>query len=187
MEFQVYRDKLSQLSIRLNFMVVISLGLMLSNICLVSLAWYTSIHQKTMVTPFSGKGGYLASDSSVDANYLLSMAENFIYLRLNTTPGSIEHQHNMILKHVDSKNFSRLREVLLRERLAIKKGNVSSVFAIKKIRSMPNDMAVVVSGTLRRWVGSRELEPAQRRYRIDFQYNLGMLLIENFSQIKEDS
>lgn len=185
MEYQAYESKLSKLSARFNLMVSLVFFLMVSNSLLAGLCWYTSIHQKTEVTPFSGNNGYLKSASDVDGHYLSLMSENFIYSRLNVTPETVDANHKRLLSFVNSENFSEMLKLLQKEANLIKNKKISSVFHIAQIRSNPANLTVDVTGILKRHVGLRELKDEKTTYQIQYQYRLGRLSIVRFSQMKE--
>ena len=70
MNISIYKNKLYSASQRLNLMTCLVFFLGVSNIMIGGLAWYTSIHQKTYVTPFFGGNGFNVSDGAVDSNYI---------------------------------------------------------------------------------------------------------------------
>lgn len=185
MEHKTYESKLSKLSARFNLMVFIVFLLLISNGLLAGLCWYTSIHQKIEVTPFSGSNGYIKSDSAVDAHYLSLMTENFIYSRFNITPETVDANYKRLLGFVDSSNYAVMLKALHKEAGIIKKKQMSGVFNITSINSNPKRLSVDVSGVLSQRVGIRALKDERATYRIQYRYKLGKLSIIKFSRIKE--
>ena len=121
MDFSVYQNRLSKLSARFNLMVALVFGLLIANILLSGLAWYTSLHQRMLVTPFESSAGFANSDSTVDPKYLSMMSENFIYSRLNVTPETITSAHKRLLSFVDGSRYNTIQATLAHEEQAVQK------------------------------------------------------------------
>ena len=105
MEFKVHQHRLTQLSSRLNWVVMLTLGLVVSNLMMVGLVCYTTLHRRIEITPFFGNMRYEKSDTALDASYLRLMSENFLYARLNVTPEIVKRHHQHLLKFVDASHF----------------------------------------------------------------------------------
>lgn len=185
MDFSVYQNRLSQLSARFNLMVTLVFGLLIANVLLVALAWYTSVHQKVLVTPFESNSGFANSDTFVDSHYLSAMSENFIYSRLNVTPSTVSAQHERLLKFVDGADYGAFESVLLKEAKAIQKHTISSDFVITNMQLEPNALKARVTGVLERHVGNRALSPSRRTYELTYRYRFARLSILSFNLIKE--
>lgn len=187
MKIQIYKTKLQSMSHKINLLTCLVFFLGVSNIMLGGLAWYTSIHQKTYVTPFFGGNGFKVSDGAVDSNYINMMSENFVYAMLNVTPKTVSHQHELILKYVSPSVYSAFRESLLNQEKRIKSKELSSQIEITKIRSNPQTLKSVVTGELSRMVGTRKLKQEQVNYLLAFDYSLGRLSIKAFKPLKGHS
>lgn len=185
MDFSIYQNRLSQLSARFNLMVFLVFGLLVSNLLLCTLAWYTNVHQRTLVTPFEGGTGFVHSDSTVDPRYLSLMSENFIYSRLNVTPETVTAQHARLLMFVDGSQYGSMQSKLLKEADVIQKNKISSDFIITDMRLEPRALKANVTGILNRHVGSRELNTSRRIYELTYHYRFGRLSIVSFSLKKE--
>ena len=185
MDFSVYQTRLSQLSARFNLMVALVFGLLLANILLSALVWYTSLHQRMLVTPFENAAGFSNSDSTVDTRYLTMMSENFIYSRLNVTPETVIAQHQRLLMFVDGSHYGVMQSMLALEATAIQKHKLSSDFIITDMPLEPGALKVRVTGILNRHVGSRALDPARITYELTYRYRFGRLSIVRFSKVKE--
>ena len=184
MEFRITESRLSQLSARLNLMVVLVLGLMLSNIILSYLALHALTHQKREVVPFGANNGYVISDTSVDEHYLNLMAQNFVYSRLNVTPQNISHNHEMLLGYVDSSIYPEFNKTLFQEEEVIKNKKIASSFDIINVQSDPEQLISLVQGNLKRYVGYRALKEEEKNYRIQYRYRQGKLSIVSFAEVK---
>ena len=185
MDFSVYQTRLSQLSARFNLMVALVFGLLFANILLSALVWYTSLHQRMLVTPFESTSGFSNSDSTVDTRYLTMMSENFIYSRLNVTPETVTAQHNRLLTFVDGSHYGVMQAKLALEATAIQKHKLSSDFIITDRQFEPRALTARITGILNRHVGTRALEPARITYELTYHYRFGRLSIVRFSKVKE--
>lgn len=185
MDFKSYQSRLSQLSARLNLMVVLVFGLLVSNVlqsCFLFHAWN---HHTIEVTPFSGAPSYLKSASSVDGHYLSLMAENFINERLNVTPETVDANHQRLLSYVNHLLYTQMLRHLTNEAKVIKAKRMSSIFYIDKNKANPHELTVVVSGILRRFVGLQALNDERKTYLLRFKYIDSRLSIVQFSVLED--
>jgi conjugal transfer pilus assembly protein TraE len=185
MDFSVYQNQLSKVSARFNLMVALVFGLLIANILLSALAWYTSIHQRMLITPFEGGAGFSNSDSNVDPKYLSMMSENFIYSRLNVTPQTIGSAHKRLLTFVDGSRYAAIQSTFAREEEAVKKNTISSDFIITNIQLDSRALKATITGILHRAVGGRELKSAHMTYELTYRYRFGRLSILSFTKVKE--
>ena len=185
MDFSVYQNRLSQLSARFNLMVALVFGLLAANFLLVALVWYTSLHQRTLVTPFEGGTGFANSDSAVSPKYLSMMSENFIYSRLNVTPETVASTHKRLLMFVDGSRYGAMQSILAHEAAVVQKNKISSDFIITDMQLDPRALKATVTGVLNRFVGSRDLKSARISYELTYRYRFGRLSILSFVKVKE--
>lgn len=185
MDFKVYQGQLSRLSDRLNLMVFLVFGLLVSNVllsCFVYRAWNA---RTVEITPFSGSPGYLKSASTADSHYLSLMAENFVNERLNVSPETVDANHKRLLSFVDSAQYAEVSAQLTREAGVIRAKKISSAFDITQIRTDTGQMTAVVSGVLKRFVGLRALSEERKSCQLRFHYRNGRLSIAQFVILKE--
>ncbi len=183
MEFRTYQNRLSQLSARFNLMVFLVFGLLIANVLLVCLAWFTTYHQTIEVTPFFGGEGYRKSAASLDAHYVELMSENFVYSRLNVTPETVSSNYQRLSTYVDAGSFSEMMKRLDIEAEIIKTKKISSTFTITGIKLDMNNLTADVSGVLQRHVGLREISPENLTYHLAYRYQLGHLNLLKFTKI----
>ncbi|CDZ79400.1 conjugal transfer pilus assembly protein TraE [Legionella massiliensis] len=185
MDFKPYQSRLSQLSARFNLMVALVFGLLLSNILLACFVFKAWNHHSIEVTPFSGAPAYLKSASEVDGHYLSLMAENFVNERLNVTPETVTANHQRLLAYVSHQSYPQLLRRLTNEAKIIKAKKMSSIFYVDTNKANPHKLTVVVSGTLKRFVGLHALNDERKTYVLQFHYNDSRLSIVKFSQLLE--
>ncbi len=180
MEFETAKTKLQVLSGRLHYLLLISLGLLISNIFLVLTVGWSFSHQKRVVVPIEFKQPFVASDSTVDASYLRQMALFFIAERLNVTPTNINQSHNLILQYTDSKFYHDFLGILDKEKQAIITQDISSVFYPEEVIPNAKELNVLIKGTLAHWVGGTPITPIKKNYVIKFSYKSGNLKVVSF-------
>jgi conjugal transfer pilus assembly protein TraE len=185
MDFRVHQHKLSQTATRLNLMVTLVFGLLITNVLMGSLAWYTCVHQRIEITPFFGSSSYLKSESNVDVHYLSLMSENFIYSRLNVTPETVVANHKRLLSFVDASQYALFGRVLSKEAQLIQGRHISSHMDITGITADSRTLSCVITGVLKRYVGLRALPDESITYTLRYRYAQGRLLIESFTHKQE--
>jgi hypothetical protein len=78
MEYETAQTKLKILSSRLHYLLLVSIGLLISNIFLVWLVGWSFAHQKRTIVPAEIRQAFTISNSVVDASYLRQMALFFV-------------------------------------------------------------------------------------------------------------
>ena len=182
MDIKIARSHLEKLSGRFNMLMVLSAGLLLANIGLVFLLWWSMIHQETVIVPVTTKASFSVSASSVDASYLRQMSLVFLNDRLNITPASVDENGRLLLGYIAPEFYHEMSSVLASEAKMIKQDKVSSVFYPGFIKVYPKQLAVEVKGVLKRWVGERSLPDVKKDYVIAYHYGYGKLSIKSFAE-----
>ena len=185
MKYEAAVAKLRLLSERLNYMFLVSLGLLISNIFLIWLVSWSFVHQKRTVVPAEIRQPFSISDTAVDASYLRQMALLFTAQRLNISPTNVAQNHGFILQYTDPKYYHDFVAVLNAEKQEVTKQNISSVFYPEEIIPDVNKMNILIKGTLARWVGSLGLPQVKKYYLITFSYNSGNLKVLSFAEKTE--
>jgi conjugal transfer pilus assembly protein TraE len=187
MEYKTAISKLKLLSGRLNYMLLMSVGLLISNIFLIWLTTWSLMHQKRTIVPAEIRQPFTISDAVVDASYLRQMALLFATQRLNITPSAINHNHSIILQHVDPRFYHDFVGILDKERQEVTDQNISSVFYPEEIIPNTKNLSVILKGTLARWVGALTLPPVKKSYIVSFSYKSGELKVLSFAEKLEDT
>ena len=185
MNFSAHQHKLAQLASRFNLMVALAFGLLLTNILMGSLAWYMGVHQRIEVTPFTGSSSYVKSDAEVDVHYLTLMSENFIYSRLNVTPETVAANHKRLLAYVDAAHYGAFSARLNKEAALIQDKKISSHIDITGMRTDSRTLSCVITGSVKRFVGTRALPDARLTYTVRYHYANGRLAITQFTHTEE--
>lgn len=185
MQYTVAQEKIQFLSRMLRYFLLISIGLLISNIFLTWLVGWSFAHQKRTIVPAIISKSFTVSDTTVDASYLRQMALFFTSERLNITPSNINQSHTTILQYTDSKFYHEFTSILSNEKQAVIKQNISSVFYPEEVIPNSGDLSVVINGSLTHWVGNVALSSARKSYQLKFSYRSGNLKVLSFSEIKE--
>jgi len=183
MDYKAAQTKLQSLSGRVHYMLLISIGLLVSNIFLVWLVGWSFAHQKRTIVPAEINQAFTVSDSKVDASYLRQMALFFIAERLNLTPSNINQSHATILQYTDSKFYHEFVSVLAKEKQSVITQNISSVFYPEEIIALPSELSVRVNGSLMHWVGNVALSSTKKNYKLKFSYKSGNLKVLSFAEV----
>lgn len=187
MTFSMQQHKLSQLASRLNLMVALVFGLLITNVLMGSLAWYATRHQNIEITPFSGSSSYIKNDSVVDTHYLLLMSENFMYSRLNVTAETVSFNHKRILTYVSPAHHRVFEHQLHQEAQLIQSKKIASHFYITGMTANSQTLTCVITGILKRSVGIRELPDEHLTYRLTYRYQAGRLEIVQFTHEQQEN
>jgi conjugal transfer pilus assembly protein TraE len=180
MEYEAAQVELKALAARLRYALLISIGLLISNIFLVWLVGWALAHQKIMVIPTETTQSFVISESSIDASYLRQMALFFIAHRLDITPTNVEQSHSLILQYTDPKFYHEFIDILAKEKQAVIKQNISSVFYPEEVIPNCKELSVTIKGLLAHWVGNTSLAPVKKNYIIKFSYRSGNLKVNSF-------
>lgn len=184
MHYELKEGLISKISARLNLMVVLSLGLLASNIILSCIALHTTRHQKREIVPFGMSNGYVISDTAVDTHYLNLMSRNFIALRLNVTPKSVSDNNIQLLSYIEPSLYAEFKKVLLNEESVIKSKKITSFFEILDVKPDVHEFKTIISGNLNRYVGYRALKSEPKKYLIQYRYKNGALSIVGFKELQ---
>lgn len=187
MRYELKESLLSKLSARLNLMVVLTLGLLASNVILSCIALHATRNQRREVVPFGMSNGYVISDTAVDTHYLNLMSENFIALRLNVTPMNVSSNNNKLLSYIEPSLYAEFKKVLLSEESLIQSKKITSFFEVLGVESNPLEFKTIISGNLNRYVGYRALKPEPKKYLIQYRYRSGALSIVGFKELQGES
>lgn len=143
---------------------------------------------RTYMPPVISKA-FTVSDTSVDEEYLLQMAEYFAYLRFNVTPKSVERKFSALAEYANESAWASFSPVLSKEVSFIKEHNVSSTFDITAKQADLDNFAVRLIGDLHKKVGIRSLPTENNSYIVKMSYRHGFLQLDYInkeSPVKEE-
>lgn len=184
MHFKVQQHQVVSLKNRLQSTKVLVAGLLISNIALALTVVFLNLSKRVEVTPFGGQKAYANSMLAVDGEYLKLMSENFLFLRLNTTPETVDAEHQQLLSMVSVDTYPLFVKKLEKEARLIRQQKISSHFDILHIQVDAAKLQCRIQGILHRSVGLRDLPIEKTNFILQFQYRLGQLKLQKF--VKEN-
>lgn len=185
MHFKIQQHQVSLLKTRLQSTKVLLAGLLLSNVFLAMTVVFLNLSKRVEVTPFGGQKAYANSMLAVDGEYLKLMSENFIFLRLNTTPETVDAEHRQLLSMISADTYPLFVKKLEEEARLIHQQKISSHFDILHIQVDAPKRQCLIQGILHRSVGLRDLPVEKTSFVLQFQYRLGQLKLQKF--VKENT
>jgi len=185
MDFKAAQTSIQDLSDRLRYMRLISIGLLASNVFLIFLVWWSLARQERIIVPVDVKEAFTISGSRVDASYLRQMAIFFSSARLNITSSNVKANHKIVLQYTDQELYNKFVSILSTEEEEIIKQNISAVFYPEEVIPDPQKITVLIKGTMARFVGNVPLPTVKKNYLIKFSYRNGNLKITEFADVSE--
>ena len=190
MRYSHMKSQLSKLIDSRNLALWLLVGSMTVNgvlaIVILSLVRYNFYHQRTYLVPPIIESSFWLSEHTLSPTYLSQMTSFFTQLRLNTTPASHEYQQEILLRYVEPKYFSILKEKLLLEADYFNEENLTTVFYPVAIEVDPEKFTSSISGDLHLLMEGELLEAKRITYEINYQYNQGRLWISYFQEKNHD-
>lgn len=144
---------------------------------------YLAFTKERTLMPPSFKSPMTVSRQGVSDSYLREMAEYFINLKLNVTPENVARNYGHLLSYVGSSSYHIMQPLLFDEANQIKSQNISSTLFVGGIDIANDHLAVKITGTLQKYVGSRALEPEPVSYLVTMSYPSGVLELDAIAKI----
>lgn len=141
-------------------------------------SYYLATHKSRTITPPMLSKAFTVSDAKVDDEYLLMMAEYFMYLRFNVTPSSVERKFYLLSEYANPAVWKTFSPVLSSEISFIKEHNVSSTFDVTSRQVDPDNFAVRMRGSLHKNVGIRSLPIEDNTYIVKMSYKHGFIQLD---------
>lgn len=141
-------------------------------------SYYLATHKSRTITPPMVSKAFTVSDAKVDDEYLLMMAEYFMYLRFNVTPNSVERKFHLLSEYANPAVWKTFSPVLSSEVSFIKEHNVSSTFDVTARQADSDNFAVRMTGKLFKNVGIRSLPAEKNTYIVKMSYQHGFIQLD---------
>jgi type IV conjugative transfer system protein TraE len=178
------RNKLQLLASGNKYLLMICVGLLMSNLLLIFIVSKSFNYQQKIIVP-ADLQSFVVSGKAIDASYLEQMARFFVVERLNVTPYNVEQAHHAILHHVDHRFYAKFSKILSLERETIQKQNISSIFYLADTQIDHQQLKVTMKGKLTRWSGAIVLPEVERKIELEFSYRHGALKITSFNSVDD--
>jgi type IV conjugative transfer system protein TraE len=187
MEYQTYNDELTKVRQYNKWLLCFGGLMMLLNVLLTITTLTFSHRQMAILVPMNLKTAANVSTRSYSANYLTTVADAFISLRLNFTPETITKNQQLIERFIAPGYYAPLVQTLNNEAKQVITEHIASSFAITDHAVDMSHQWVRVSGVLRRSVGEKPLRPVKATFQIGFANHLGLIEITSFDEEKKDA
>lgn len=186
MEYKTAESSITQLARYVSYLSLLVIFLIVCNFSLGFLLWHQSGQENTILVPADLTKTAVVGSQGVDANYLLQCGLFFVDARLNLTPDTVDSENQLVLSHTAPQYYAAFQTGLAKEADLVKSQKISSTFYLSNIKANPIDLSVIVSGTLKRWVGERALSNAKKTYELRFRLNGSDLFLTTFQEIKKN-
>ena len=150
--------------------------MVVSNLFLVSKIIHAN-NRKTIVPPVIEKG-FWVGETSASKEYLMQMAEYFVTYVLTATPRSIDTKIRNFERYIAPQVYGVIKNDLRARAEKMKRNNISQAFLPDS--SVVNKKKVVVTGTLKRFVGAVETTSERKSYTIEFILKNGEIYVNSF-------
>lgn len=186
MKISLMRSAFDKLYERFNLLVFLCFSLICSNGLLAYLVFHFSYYARTIIVPPVINEPITLDYKSVNISYLRQMSLFFINMRLTFTPKNIKNQHQFLLTMIDPSFYSYFYSSLSSEEDYVEKQKVSSVFYPQDFKVDVDQLVVLISGELQRFVAERAIKWVNKTYKISYKYNNGKLFVNEFLDIQEN-
>ena len=186
MDINILKNKLNQRASMVRGLLILTAGLLLSNVLLVALVYKAGFNKDINLNTIGLSKSIRITNHSVSASYIDQLAVLLVNQRLNVTPDNINAANASILLYVEPSYYASFKKQLDLDASTIKTQKISSAFYINDVKTDPVGMVAVVSGTLKRWVGDRMIGISHKKYDLKFSRNGYQLLLDSFVEVKKD-
>lgn len=146
-----------------------------------------STSEKILMVPGISKEMIIDGDK-VSQNYLEETALLFISALLDLTPTTIEAKREIILKYASKRSpesLKSLQDYFAQASNNLKKFQLSTFFAPKKLYVDSKTLEVIAEGLLSTTFGKRGFEEREVKYKLSFDYVAGHLQLKEFNELKK--
>ena len=178
MNLTYLKSNLENLIKQRSALMVISVGLLLSNLLLVIKIMSDST--RIIITPPEIQKSFWVEKGSVSPEYLEQMSLFIAHLVLDVSPGSAKRQRDVALGYVSPKFYNALKKRLEDEEAFLKKEQVSLSFKPTHITVDAKELEVTLLGEMNHYVASERIKNSQESYKLHFDYRGSKLHLTSF-------
>lgn len=140
-------------------------------------------NQKTILVPAGFNQKMSLTSQLPDNQYLISTTKDILSSKLNITPYNVHQSFNWLLTYVSSDNYVGFSQQLKNEARKIKDANMSASF-YPSSWDVTNNLQVVMTGVLKKYVGKRALPIEQASYLVKYSYPNGFIRLKSIEKVK---
>lgn len=141
---------------------------------------FSKSQSRTLVPPVISQQMTI-SDVRPDDSYLTQMALFLLSEYLNVNPANVDGNYAVLLRYVNPAYYSGVDAALTSEAKFVKNPNnkSSAVFYPTDQQVSVENLAVKISGVLKKWAGERLISNEKKTYLLQFSYPNGVLKLNS--------
>lgn len=186
MDIKILNANLKQRASIIRLLIGLSAALVIVNILSFGVIYKTVFRKDIVLIPAGFSKKSQITNSTMSASYIDQMAIMMVNQRLNVTPDNIDVENASILQYVNPAYYADFKKQLDLDEATIKSQKITSAFYISDVESNSQDLIAKVTGTLKRWVGDRQIASSQKVYDLKFSRHGYQLLLDSFVEINKD-
>jgi len=180
-----YASYFVNVSAQNKFWLLMSLGLLASNLLLSATLLFMDKTQKVVVTPPDFDRPFWVKGKEASAEYIESMARYFSQLMLSYNKESAKSQFEIFLKFANPEVYGLLKNKLYDDVDRIRLKEISSAFYLMSIHV--KKQTAVVGGEQVTMMGSQIVARSQKYYEFRMRYTSAGISVLGFSEVKPTS
>lgn len=141
----------------------------------------SSARKRVTIVPPVIEKGFWVEETSASKEYLEQMAEFFVTYVLTATPKSIDAKIVNFERYIAPSSYGIIKNEMISLAKKMKKNNISQAFLPD--RTVLQNQDVVISGILKRFVGTVETSSENKSYKIGFIVRNGEIYVNSFQAV----
>lgn len=185
MEIQILADKQKNLILQRNILSGVCLVALITNAILASCVFMQE--RQTYIIPAHFNKDMLLSSKRLSISYLEEISVFYLDLLLGLNESNINYNTSLILRHIHPDFYNQISKFLEEEKKRYKEYRLSTHFKLTKLEVDDKNLIVDASGILTSYFGESGKSSDLVNYRLEYDYNGGVLTIKNFKILKDKS
>ena len=183
MEISILANKQKNMLLQRNILLGVCLLTLLGNIILAVCLFKNE--RQTYIIPANFNKEMLLSNKRLSVSYLEEMSVFYLDLLLGLNEGNISYNSSLILRHIHPSFYNQISKFLAEEKKRYQEYRLSTHFKLTKLDIDDKNLVAEASGVLISYFGNTGKSSDPVSYRIEYDYNAGVLTIKNFTIIKD--
>ncbi|CAF24147.1 type IV conjugative transfer system protein TraE [Candidatus Protochlamydia amoebophila] len=184
MERIFFERNLNHLLVQRNFLVGLSLTLLMGVILAVSFLCFKT--ERIIIVPSTIEKEFWVDAHSVSATYLEQFGLFLGQLLLTKSSYSADLHRNILCRHTEPQYLALLKQRLMEEEETLKKQNASYVFYLNNVHVNPKELTVTLLGDRQFFLAGQQTTLESCGYTLHFNYSGARLLLKGITQEKTD-
>ena len=183
MEISILANKQKNMLLQRNILLGVCLLTLLGNIILAVCLFKNE--RQTYIIPANFNKEMLLSNKRLSVSYLEEMSVFYLDLLLGLNEGNISYNSSLVLRHIHPSFYNQISKFLAEEKKRYQEYRLSTHFKLTKLDIDNKNLVAEASGVLISYFGNTGKSSDPVSYRIEYDYNAGVLTIKNFTIIKD--